>query len=424
MARVRNRSHWCAVAVVAVAGLLLAVGSPAEAAPTRHTTATPSTKPAPASAATQLGLDPARDNSQPGETLSTPLTKRWSRTFAGYVSYPLIVGSHVYVLTATAQNRGFGWLTQAWRFNAATGAVEWGPTTLDSGGYGLMSLAYDGNRIFVSSEAGVVRALSAATGARVWARQLPDQPYSDEPLLATGGTVYVEGDGHAGTAHALDETTGKIRWSTDLYFGAGSIPSTSPGSQTVFFSGDCGTYALATGTGAIRWHQEVCSGDGPPGVVGGGRIYVNEPAPASHLLSGGVILNASTGARTGSFGSQTNVSIDRSTAILTNYVNTRDATKVVVTAVNESTKATIWRRTFPGDPHQELSPIIAGGIVYLFNRDGTIRAVTEKTGAVRWTGRVPDYIDEPIALYTAPALAAGFLAVPTDNSLTVFAHSG
>src|SRR5262245_53571492 len=70
-----------------------------------------------------------------------------------------------------------------------------------------------GGVVYFGNWDGTLRAVSAATGAPIWTRQLSTAVIDDSPLVV-GDTVYI-GDG-TGNLHAVNRETGVPRWSVDL----------------------------------------------------------------------------------------------------------------------------------------------------------------------------------------------------------------
>ena len=86
------------------------------------------------------------------DSVAASPTKRWSDVFPGGVSYPLIVGSRVYVTVAHASTYG----TTLYALQAGTGAKLW---SVNLGGtYYWSGLTYAAGRVFTVNYDGVMEA--------------------------------------------------------------------------------------------------------------------------------------------------------------------------------------------------------------------------------------------------------------------------
>jgi outer membrane protein assembly factor BamB len=118
--------------------------------------------------ATSYRIDAVHSGAQPGDTLATPLTQRWSVNLGGSVSYPLIAGGRVFVSVADSPNYG----SRLYALDATTGATLWGPVEL-GGTYWFADQAYDNGRVFTIDFDGLLRAFDAGTGTLDWSVKLP-----------------------------------------------------------------------------------------------------------------------------------------------------------------------------------------------------------------------------------------------------------
>src|SRR3954452_11841895 len=154
--------------------------------------------PAAARAADSPGFqaDPPHSGHASGETFVPPLTRAWSRSLGGAVSYPVIANGMVFV---TVANRDKG--TTLMALDAATGADRWSkPLEHD---YGWSAPAYDRGRLFVLTGGwGDLYAFDPGAGAKYWVRG-GSAPGAGPPT-ASGGSVYVSGNT---TWYDKDEST-------------------------------------------------------------------------------------------------------------------------------------------------------------------------------------------------------------------------
>ena len=102
------------------------------------------------------------------DSVTPPLTQRWSRDLGGQISYPLIAGGRIFVTVTNPNTTG----TTLYALDETNGASLWGPIDL-GGSRHWSNAAYDNGRVFVVNHDGVLRAFDAASGALLWSKQLP-----------------------------------------------------------------------------------------------------------------------------------------------------------------------------------------------------------------------------------------------------------
>src|SRR3982750_1809608 len=128
--------------------------------------ATPAAQGAPSVA---MQIDAAHSGVQPDGHPRPPLRKRWTVDLGQPTSYPLIAGGKVYVVVRNPSAYG----TRILALAAGSGAIAWERSL--GGTYYWAGAAYDAGRVFTVNGDGVMQALDAASGASVWAEQLPGQ---------------------------------------------------------------------------------------------------------------------------------------------------------------------------------------------------------------------------------------------------------
>ncbi|OLT21209.1 hypothetical protein BJF79_15570 [Actinomadura sp. CNU-125] len=149
-----------------------------------------------------------------------------------------------------------------------TGEVRWSKP-LDN----TLLMPRDGDLFFVGSSRTTLDALSTGTGRKVWSADLPDAARDADGMLlpnvrVADGLLYVPGP----TIYALDESTGRRRW---------TYTPSSPGGRTRGFlvNGDRvhimdgpRLVALDARTGGRVWSADAPVSDGAPLVAAGGLI--------------------------------------------------------------------------------------------------------------------------------------------------------
>ena len=339
-------------------------------------------------------IDPAHTGFQ-FDTVTPPLTQRWSRNLGSSVSYPLIANGRVFVIAGT----------QIYALDGTTGATLWGPIDVGPSPRGL---AYDSGRVFAVNSGGLLRAFDAATGNQAWSRQLGGQFFSSPPS-ASGGTVYVSG---FSTMYAVNAQDGNIKWSVANAGGDQSSPAVTP--NAIYMSYSCNNvWALTPATGNLIWHHtSSCFG-------GGGRtpVFYNSRVYARDEALENLALDAGTGTPVADFPTGPAPAFHGSTGF---FVNVFPA---MLQAKDISTGAVKW--SFTGDGNISSAPIVVNGTVYVGSTGGKLFALDENTGANVWTGTVgasvnrPDEhnLSEPL---TGLGAGEGLIVVPASNLVVAY----
>jgi outer membrane protein assembly factor BamB len=207
-------------------------------------------------------IDPAHTGAQPSATIDPPLSLLWSRRFDGAVSYPLVIGSRIFVTANAAGLR----IPTLYALDAATGATLWQVTPFGTDPTSTSAeLAYDRGYVFAADTSGHVAAFAAETGATAWNVKLDAYTFVSFPVAA-GGAVFLVGTAFDGDyLYALNEADGSIVYRTSSVLGEPTL-----GDRLVFATSGCfETNALAIETGAEVWHYRpddcFVGGDGRTG---------------------------------------------------------------------------------------------------------------------------------------------------------------
>jgi outer membrane protein assembly factor BamB len=357
-------------------------------------------------------IDPAHTGAQPNDTLTLPLTQRWSVQLPGEVSYPLIADGRVFV-TVVAHTDG----ANLYALDQQTGDTLWGPTDISDSGY-WSNAAYDGGTIFVINFNGLLRSFDAATGTPGWSTQLSGGDFSSPPT-AVDGTVYVGGSGEVGTLYAVDETSGSVIWTQSVEGGDNSSPAVS--SAGVYVSYGCGVYAFAPTTGASLWHNSYCvGGGGRTPALFGGHLYVRElglgSVNAEIDAQTGAFVRSFTAGPIPAFSGSRGFFLDDTTPQAIDISNT-------LRAIDVSTGTTVW--SFQSDGQLDSAPLVVGGNVYVGSASGMLYAVDTMTGATAWSTNVGSGISAPDEHnfnrpLTGLAAAAGALIVPAGDTVVAY----
>ena len=360
------------------------------------------TPPATKGTAVAYQIDAAHTGAQ-YDSVTPPLTQRWSRDLGGQISYPLIVGGRIFVTVANQSSSG----TKLYALDEANGATLWGPVDL-GGNYNWSNAAYDSGRVFAVNVDGVLRAFDAASGALLWSKQLPGQHSFNSPPTASGGVVYVVGAGTGTTLYAVNEQDGTVNWSNLLFSGNDSSPAvTSTGVFVAFSCND--TYAFSL-DGSLIWnHSEGCTGGGgSTPVLFGGRLHVGD------FLSEKRMFHAPTGAVLGTFPPGPPPAFSGSTGFF--------LTGSILRARDANSGAVRW--SFTGDGTLISAPIVVNGYVYIGSSSGKVYALDGNTGANVWTGNLGAAVQSTESPVTRPhtGLGAGdgLVVVPASTRLVAY----
>lgn len=356
-------------------------------------------------------VDARHDGDQARGTLAAAsLVRKWTRSLgttssiqpeAGDVSYPVIAGGRVFVTVENSQTSG----SMLYALSAATGAVDWSAGL--GGSYGFSGLSYDGRRLFSLNYDGFLTAYVAATGHELWATRLPGQSSFTSPPTAYDGVVYATGAGSGGTAYAVSEADGKVRWGKQVLNGDASSPAVDD--TGAYFSFACQQdYRFRLG-GLLVWqYQTSCEGGGGSTVtLHGSDVYARGASDTP------IILSTSTGALTGTFASATTPAFD-STSMYT-LQNGR------LVASDPSGSPNHW---IFGNGTLVMAPVVNAGVVYAGSSNGTVYGVSAKTGAKVWSGTAGSAILPPnewgVGVRAGMAVGGGLLVVAAGTRLTAF----
>jgi outer membrane protein assembly factor BamB len=138
-------------------------------------------------------------------------------TFGALATAPVVVNQTVYVQDLQSN---------VYAIDLQTGTLKW-QKLYNADNLGPNGPAVDAGKVFIESDAKTVTALDANSGDEVWSAKLAtpaDSQGVDQQLTVFGGTVYVStvpgssvsnfyAGGGMGIIYALDEQTGKVKWS-------------------------------------------------------------------------------------------------------------------------------------------------------------------------------------------------------------------
>jgi outer membrane protein assembly factor BamB len=231
--------------------------------------------------------------------------------------------------------------------------------------------------LFVTSGFGVVYALDAKTGDRIWGHDI-GTPIVNAPVVS-GGRVFVST--HDNHFYALAEDNGRQLWTHQgIPETAGVMSSTSAAVSGEFViapytSGEL--YALQVQNGTVAW-SDVLSKTGQVTALSELDAIAGRPV------------------------------IDRDVVYGISHSG-------VMAAIRLSTGDRIWSRDVGGTQ----TPLAAGDYVYVITVDGTLLCLAAKDGKVRWIHQLPQWEDEsnqqrPIT-WTGPLLVSDKLITTSSD---------
>src|SRR4051812_6303627 len=258
-----------------------------------------------------------------------PYTRVWKKPGHGVLEYPPSYVDGVLYLAADS-----GWVGA---YQAHSGELIWSKRFTKV----LNQPAYYRGRVYFGSYDRNVYALDAATGKVVWKRKIGEQMESPPTLAA--GRLYM--GGLDGSVRALDSGTGRVLWT---YHTSGAVKGAIAVSGGRLFFGDYAgvMYSLRAGNGGLIWRTD------------------------SNGLSSGL--------RSGSFYSTADVRYGRV------YIGNTDGKLYSFVASNGRIA---WTHTIDGRVYG--SPAVWNGLVFDTGYDGNFEAMNARTGAVRWSTRLP-----------------------------------
>jgi len=348
--------------------------------------------------ATSFSIDPAHDNAQPTDSVTSPLAPLWTATFHGHVSFPLVVGGLVIVAANEPE-------PNVRALDLQTGALVWGPIAFTF----AVTLTYDRGTVFALDKSGNLAALDATTGEQVWIESVPNPDNEVDyfaPPVASGGLVFINSLEHGGSTVAIEEVTGGLVWNNHTF--DGSWGSVAVADNTVYESEEVNRVtAWNAQTGAQLW-EHLAMGDGCCGEAP--AVYEN--LIWDHDITfGSLILENGAGGTVGSFVSDTLPAFDAGTAFY--------ESKGTVSAVDIATSAVRW--SFTGDGKICTAPVVAGGgaQVLVGSQSGNVYELDEATGSQRSVANVGAAVT-CFSETDSMALAENHLVVPVGNQLVVF----
>jgi outer membrane protein assembly factor BamB len=287
------------------------------------------------------------------------------------MAQPIIAEGKLFAMDAgsTVSSRDAGGGGETWR-------VDLTPDEERDGLFGG-GLAYDEERLFVTTPFGLVFALDPNSGAELWRSQLPAPMRT--PPTASGGRVFAVTVDNQMFALAADD--GRRLWSfSGVIEDAGLLGGAAPAvfGDTViagFTSGEI--VALKAETGRVLW------GDNLAGIARGDAIATLADIRGMPVADRGQLFAVSNSGNMAAF------DINRGGRLWT---------------VSIGSNQTPW---------------VAGDFIYVMTTDSELVCLTRDDGRVRWIQGLPRFVDEEdsegVIQWSGPALVGDRLIVTGSN---------
>ncbi len=230
---------------------------------------------------------PFRDGIVRGVRINTnwatsPPTQLWRRPIGPGWSSFAVQGDLLY----TQEQRGDDEMVSCYRMS--TGEPVWGYRDAvrfweSNGGAGPRATpTIHGGRVYAFGATGILNALDAASGAKIWSRQVADDTKRSVPIWGFSSSPLIINDvvvvATAGTLAAYDRATGDHRWTGPSYGGSYSSPHrfVFDGVEQVVLLGGPGAISVLPADGTVLWTHEWEPGPiVQPAVTDSGDILVN-----------------------------------------------------------------------------------------------------------------------------------------------------
>ncbi len=309
------------------------------------------------------------------------LSVRWQRGIGSGYSGIALVGD----LAVTASSDGER--DHVLAFDPATGVARWtadlGPMTVGMGGSKdgpISTPTIAGGRVFMVSTLGLLVALDAESGARLWSVHLVDDLGSRRPIygfstspVVAGDIVVVQAGGDEGALVGLDVGTGAVRWRTfrDAHYAQSPIVTQLAGRQQIVTMGSLRVVGVDPETGAELWSHahggvgEFGAESQTPLPLGGDRLFVKHDNERSVVLRVLVREDESLGAEV----------VHESRTMTRSYSpptvwdgRVYGYTSRFLSALDTRSGEELWRSRAPGDG---FPTAVDGHLLVLSKNDGT-----------------------------------------------------
>jgi outer membrane protein assembly factor BamB len=352
--------------------------------------------------------------------LVLPAAPAWSVELPGPIAYPLIARGKVFVIAPHPQS---GPTLHA--YDAKTGELRWGPVRFAANEH-RVAHALDGDTLVTTSDAGLVRGLSADTGEQRWSLDLREQVqdvwvFHSAPT-ASRGIAYVLGGGVAYTLSAIDVLTGQLLWSAPQLPGdaAGGVAVSD---ENAFITGARQYIAVDALSGARAWRYSG-PGTGSTGYTPAyfdGKVFVRDTAnPFSSVH------DARTGVRAGPPGAAEGQPSGLPAVLpISAFSEGRrfEVNQGTLYAIDLASHRVLW--SFAPAETPVSAPLVVDQTVFVTASTGAVFGVDARDGRQVWRGTAGTTAVAPNDRNTSVPptgmnVGEGLLVVPAGTSLTAF----
>ncbi|ADB31691.1 metallophosphoesterase [Kribbella flavida DSM 17836] len=276
--------------------------------------------------------------------------------------------------------------------DAKTGQLKWrndpqaAPAGTNQRTYGYYGVTVADGKVlfpyqtrFGEAAAGILLALDAKTGRRIWGTPMAGNTMSDGTPAVADGRVYV-GNQDGSIVIAYDLATGRKLWTGTDTLGGWQDGVPSAGGGKVYIGSNNGIVARDGATGAVRWSYTSTH----PSLVNGGAT----PSAAA-IKDNTVYMSFPSGA---------------------------------VTALDATTGAVIWDQLLPGSLYRGgsfTSPALAGDTLFVGANSGGFYALDALTGQPLWSQNIGTWVSAGPAVSGNTVVAGAF-----DGNLYAFTPGG
>lgn len=317
---------------------------------------------------------------------------------------------------AIANMQASGAFSVAWRSDIGTGSTDRLRLTAPP-------VVADGKLFAVDAEQTVV-ALDAATGRRLWSRNMRERDARDREAIG-GGIAYADGrlfvTSGFGYLVAIDAADGREVWRAESRVGFHAAPTVS-GGRVFAVTNDSELVAADAATGAIQWNFQAIAE--PARILSASSPAVSGDLVIAPFASGEVVALLSNNGRrlwsdaltrAGRLSSLSAINDIAGRPVAAGGFVYAASHSGILAAINQRTGQRAWQRGFASTQ----TPAVVGEELYAVSVDGDVVNMARSTGQIRWVKQLRRFLDENARTgriaWTGPVMAAGKLVLASSD---------